>query len=118
MSFKRKLTGIQICIGDSTQMDPESYAKIYKAYPGWIHAIYIRKVVDAPHMEEKNKDERFAKAFEGVESHIWKVFTEPDELAEHVKHLAGTAHMGKFVSGSRHMIKFTLFNVKCRSEIS
>jgi hypothetical protein len=87
---KRKM----ICIGDSTQMDPESYAEIYKKYPGWIHAIYIRKVVDAPHMEEKNKDERFTKAFEGVDPHVWKVFQEPDELAEHVKHLAGTAHMG------------------------
>lgn len=87
---KRKM----ILIGDSTQMDPESYAEIYKKYPGWIHAIYIRKVVDAPHMEEKNKDERFIKAFEGVEPHIWKVFQEPDELAEHVKHLAGGAHMG------------------------
>lgn len=87
---KRKM----ICIGDSTQMDPESYAEIYKKYPGWIHAIYIRKVVDAPHMEEKNKDERFTKAFEGVDAHIWKVFQEPDELAEHVKHLAGGAHIG------------------------
>lgn len=87
---KRKM----ICIGDSTQMDPESYAEIYKKYPGWVHAIYIRKVVDAPHMEEKNKDERFTKAFEGVDPHIWKVFQEPDELAEHVKHLAGKAHMG------------------------
>jgi phosphatidate phosphatase APP1 len=87
---KRKM----ICIGDSTQMDPESYAEIYKKYPGWIHAIYIRKVVDAPHMEDKNKDERFTKAFEGVDAHVWKVFQEPDELAEHVKHLAGGAHMG------------------------
>jgi hypothetical protein len=45
-------------------------------------------------MEEKNKDERFTKAFEGVDAHIWKVFQEPDELAEHVKHLAGAAHIG------------------------
>jgi hypothetical protein len=87
---KRKM----ICVGDSTQMDPESYAEIYKTYPGWIHAIYIRKVVDAPHMEEKNKEERFTKAFEGVDARVWKVFENPIELADHVKHLTGEAHAG------------------------
>lgn len=87
---KRKM----ICIGDSTQKDPESYAEIYKKYPGWVQGIYIRKVVDAPHMEEKNKAERFIKAFEGVDPHIWKVFQEPNELADHVKHVARKSHMG------------------------
>jgi Uncharacterized conserved protein (DUF2183) len=82
-----------ICVGDSTQKDPETYAEIYKKFPGWIHAIYIRKVVDAPSMEKKNKEDRFTKAFEGVPNHIWKVFIKPDELADHVKHLAGEAHM-------------------------
>ena len=83
-----------ICIGDSTQKDPESYAEIYKKFPGWIHAIYIRKVTDAPYMEEKNKPDRFAKAFEGVPASAWRLFEKPDELADHVKHVAGSAHMG------------------------
>ena len=82
---KRKV----ICIGDSTQSDPESYAEIYKEFPGWIHAIYIRKVVDAPFMDQKNQDERFQKAFKDVPEHVWRVFVTPDELANHVKHLGG-----------------------------
>ena len=46
-----------ICIGDSTQSDPETYGKMYRKYKGWIKAIYIRKVMDIPHMEMKNRDE-------------------------------------------------------------
>jgi Uncharacterized conserved protein (DUF2183) len=84
-----------ICIGDSTQADPESYAEMYKKHPsGWIRAIYIRKVTDVSNMEEKNQPERFAKAFEGVPAHVWRVFEKPAELADHLKHLAGEAHMG------------------------
>jgi hypothetical protein len=83
-----------IAIGDSTQSDPESYAQIYKEFPGWIHAIYIRKVVDAPFMQMKNSPERFQKAFKDVPEHAWRVFVNPEELADHVKHLAGTAHIG------------------------
>lgn len=81
-----------VCIGDSTQMDPETYAEMYKKYPGWISAIYIRKVLDAPFMEKKNKPERFEQAFQGVPSHVWKVFVLPDELVEHVSQIAGAAH--------------------------
>ena len=33
-----------VCIGDSTQKDPESYGEIARSFPGWIKAIYIRKV--------------------------------------------------------------------------
>ncbi|KAL4865939.1 hypothetical protein BDV12DRAFT_187760 [Aspergillus spectabilis] len=43
-----------LCIGDSTQTDPEAYAEIYKRHPDWIHAILIRKVMDVPHMERQN----------------------------------------------------------------
>ena len=83
-----------ICIGDSTQSDPESYAELYKKYDGWIKAIYIRKVLGLPFMEEKNKPERFTKAFEGVPDHVWKVFVDPHELGDHVKDVAGQAHIG------------------------
>ncbi|KAL2828743.1 hypothetical protein BDW59DRAFT_170863 [Aspergillus cavernicola] len=44
-----------LCIGDSTQTDPEAYAEIYRRHPGWIHAILIRKVMDVPHMRAKMK---------------------------------------------------------------
>lgn len=84
-----------ICIGDSTQSDPESYAEMYKKYPnGWIRAIYIRKATDVAHMETKNEKSRFDKAFEGVPAHVWRVFERPEELADHLKHLAGDAHLG------------------------
>ena len=83
-----------ICIGDSTQSDPESYAEMYEKYPDWIKAIYIRKVTDIPHMEAKNKNERFIEAFKNVPDHVWRLFCKPEELADHVKHLAGQAHSG------------------------
>ena len=69
-----------LCVGDSTQSDPEAYADMYQRYPGWIHAIVIRKVTDAVHMEEKNKRERFERAFKDVPAHVWKVFEDPGEL--------------------------------------
>ena len=69
-----------LCIGDSTQRDPETYAEMYRRYPEWIHAIAIRKVVDVGGMEEKNKDERFEEAFKGVPNEVWTVFEDPIEL--------------------------------------
>lgn len=83
-----------ICIGDSTQMDPETYAAMYKKYPGWISAIYIRKVLDAPHMEKKNLPERFEKAFEGVPANVWRVFVLPDELVQHISTIAKENNVG------------------------
>ncbi|KAJ5724019.1 hypothetical protein N7488_002054 [Penicillium malachiteum] len=76
-----------ICIGDSTQRDPEAYAEMYRKYPEWIHAIAIRKVKDVAHMEERNKDERFEQAFQGVPSEVWTVFEDPVELYDFVDQL-------------------------------
>ena len=88
---KRKM----ICIGDSTQSDPEAYGKpalvrrwhpclilpmrsililtsppgeIYRTYPGWVHLILIRKVTDIASVgiAEKNEPQRFETAFQGV----------------------------------------------------
>ncbi|KAI1371755.1 hypothetical protein F4677DRAFT_456962 [Hypoxylon crocopeplum] len=74
---KRKI----ICIGDSTQSDPEAYGEIYRSYPGWVKVILIRKVEDiaAIGIEAKNEPERFEKAFEGVPRDIWHVFSDPTE---------------------------------------
>lgn len=83
-----------ICIGDSTQSDPEVYAHAYRKHPDWIRAIYIRKVTDVDHMEAKNTKERFEAAFTGVPSYIWRVFEQPEDLAEHLAHVAGDAHIG------------------------
>ncbi|KAI0515143.1 hypothetical protein F5B22DRAFT_636693 [Xylaria bambusicola] len=72
---KRKM----ICIGDSTQTDPESYGEIYRKYPQWVKVILIRKVEDiaAVGIESKNEPERFEKAFEGVPRDAWHVFSDP-----------------------------------------
>lgn len=78
-----------ICIGDSTQSDPEAYGKsrliprsttvllliayqppgeACRAFPQWIKLVLIRKVTDvaAVGIEEKNEPKRFEKAFDGV----------------------------------------------------
>jgi phosphatidate phosphatase APP1 len=84
-----------VCVGDSTQSDPEAYADIYHKYGGeWIKAIYIRKVTDAPNMEKKNKPERFRDAFKDVPDSVWRVFEDPKEVADHFQHVAGIAHSG------------------------
>ncbi|EHA19166.1 hypothetical protein ASPNIDRAFT_212167 [Aspergillus niger ATCC 1015] len=58
-----------LCIGDSTQQDPEAYAELYKRHPHWIQAIWIRKVTDVPHLDEQNSPERFKTAFAGIPEH-------------------------------------------------
>ncbi|ORY58388.1 uncharacterized protein BCR38DRAFT_353195 [Pseudomassariella vexata] len=74
---KRKM----ICIGDSTQSDPEAYGEIYRAFPGWVKLILIRKVTDiaAIGIESKNEPERFEKAFKDVPRGSWHVFEDPAE---------------------------------------
>lgn len=76
-----------LCVGDSTQKDPESYAEIYKNHPDWVQAIFIRKVTNIPNMEEQNSPKRFEEAFKEVPDNVWKVFEEPDELYELVDEL-------------------------------
>ncbi|KAJ2989689.1 hypothetical protein NUW58_g3344 [Xylaria curta] len=73
---KRKM----ICVGDSTQSDPEAYGEIYRRFPQWVKAILIRKVEDiaAIGIEAKNEPERFEKAFEDVPRDVWHVFSDPD----------------------------------------
>ncbi|KAJ0108361.1 ctin filament organization protein app1 [Diaporthe amygdali] len=81
-----------ICIGDSTQSDPESYGEIYRTHPEWVKAIYIRKVTDiaAVGIEEKNMDERFQAAFKDVPTTVWRVFSEPDELYDVFRELVAS----------------------------
>ncbi|CAF9932228.1 MAG: hypothetical protein HETSPECPRED_008306 [Heterodermia speciosa] len=86
---KRKV----ICVGDSTQSDPEAYGDMYRVFgAGWIRRIFIRKVVGVEGMDEgvKNQGERFERAFRGVPREVWRVFEEPGELYEAVEALKGT----------------------------
>ncbi|KAI0803673.1 hypothetical protein GGR55DRAFT_699840 [Xylaria sp. FL0064] len=80
---KRKM----ICVGDSTQTDPEAYGEIYRRYPQWVKTILVRKVEDiaAIGIESKNEPERFEKAFEGVPRDVWHVFTDAEECRKIVE---------------------------------
>ena len=33
-----------ICVGDSTQSDPEAYAEMYKTFPGWVVSYLLRSL--------------------------------------------------------------------------
>ena len=79
-----------VCIGDSTQADAEVYAEIYRRHPDWVRAIYVRRVPaagDSDAMDDKNADERFAKAFKDVPKDIWRVYDDPAELYPAVEQL-------------------------------
>lgn len=74
-----------ILIGDSTHKDPETYADVLRKYPDWVKAVFIRRVkgvseVANPHPEQKNSDQRFEKAFEGIDTWKWFLFDEPEEV--------------------------------------
>lgn len=78
-------------MGDSTQSDPEAYGEVCRRFPGWVKGVFIRKVTDVAEMDggEKNKSERFEKAFKGVPRDVWRVFEDPGELFEAVEKLKG-----------------------------
>lgn len=82
-----------LCVGDSTQSDPEVYGAMWRRFGGrWIRKIFIRKVVGVAGMEEggeKNGEGRFEKAFRGVPRGVWKVFVDPEELEREVEGLVG-----------------------------
>ena len=81
-----------ICVGDSTQSDPEAYGDICRLWPGWVKAVFIRKVTDVAEMKDttKNNPERFEKAFKDVPKDIWRTFEDPKELYEAVAQLEDT----------------------------
>ncbi|KAF2717254.1 hypothetical protein K431DRAFT_233580 [Polychaeton citri CBS 116435] len=79
-----------ICIGDSTQTDPEAYGESARRFPGWIKAVFIRKVTDIAAMDtdRKNSDERFEAAFKGLDPGLWQTFTDPSEIAARIEELS------------------------------
>lgn len=93
----RKLHGMLprrkvLCVGDSTQSDPEAYGDVCRRFGGWVRKVFIRKVTDVAEMDggEKNSEERFGKAFRGVPRSVWTVFEDPAVLYEEVERLKGT----------------------------
>jgi len=79
-----------LCVGDSTQKDPETYGDIYRKFGGaWIKAIFIHKVTGVSGMDEVNLNSqaRFEKAFRDVPRSVWTIYTDPKELVQRVESL-------------------------------
>ena len=66
-----------ILVGDSGEQDPEVYAGILKKHSKQIHRIYIRNVNGA-----KYDNERFSKAFAGIDRKRWQLFRDTGEINE------------------------------------
>jgi phosphatidate phosphatase APP1 len=73
-----------ICLGDSQQLDPEVYGEIFRRYPHWICAIFIR--ITGPR-RYYNDLERYRRAFLDVPRDIWHTFHHPTELYEKIDRL-------------------------------
>lgn len=85
-----------ICIGDSTQRDPEAYASMYRDYGGadWVALVLIRRVAGvavAGGLDDKNRPERFEAAFRGVPRSVWHVFERPEECYRIIREVTGSS---------------------------
>jgi len=83
-----------VCIGDSTQTDPEAYAQFYEQLQkggtsGRVARIWIHKVVGVNPSKEKelNDPKRFEKAFQNVPKDIWRIFENAAELKNELEEL-------------------------------
>ena len=65
-----------ILVGDSGERDAEIYGRIARDLPDQVHAIFIRNVTG-----ESPTDLRWQKAFAGIPSRSWKIFTDVAEIA-------------------------------------
>ncbi|KAJ3087026.1 hypothetical protein HK102_011951 [Quaeritorhiza haematococci] len=74
-----------ILVGDSTQADPEVYAKVaHQLGSDRVQCIFIREVSGVNLEEEKrlNSPERFRNAFEGLDVNKWHIFQHYTELQD------------------------------------
>ncbi|KAL5353930.1 hypothetical protein ACLOAV_000015 [Pseudogymnoascus australis] len=88
-----------ICIGDSTQSDPEAYGEmqvhhrpyLYRKYPGWVKLILIRRVenIAGVGLEEKNDTSRFEEAFKDVPKSVWHVYSDAEECHKYINDVVG-----------------------------
>ncbi|POS83738.1 hypothetical protein EPUL_003167, partial [Erysiphe pulchra] len=77
-----------ICVGDSTQHDPEVYAQVCRKYPDWIKLILIRKGTGISTSSDEKQDnglERFERAFHDIDNERWFVFDMPEQCRQVVK---------------------------------
>ncbi len=75
-----------ICVGDSGELDPEIYSKLYAKYPQSIVHIFIRDVCNSPTCSPAC-EERYKKVFEDVPKERWTVFKDPKEIETDVNKL-------------------------------
>lgn len=64
-----------VLVGDSGEKDPEIYADVLRRHPGRIEHVFIRAVTRA-----RTEDERFQKAFAGLDAKRWQLFADASEL--------------------------------------
>lgn len=66
-----------VLVGNSTEQDPEVYGALARRHPQQVARIFIRDV-----MGEQGQPERYRTAFAGLPPTLWRVFKDPEELAE------------------------------------
>jgi phosphatidate phosphatase APP1 len=64
-----------VLVGDSGELDPEVYGQISRDNPGRIAAICIRELAACG-----RGDPRYKGAFAGLDSSLWRLFSQPDQL--------------------------------------
>jgi phosphatidate phosphatase APP1 len=74
-----------ICVGDSGELDPEIYSKLYQKYPQSIVHIFIRDVCKPPCLP--TCEERYKKTFEDIPKERWTIFKDSKEIETDIKKL-------------------------------
>ena len=85
-----------ILVGDTGERDPEVYGEICRRYPSQVEKVFLRDIVSGLNdnlLEELNErqrkkkngivlnaPDRFQKAFDGVPSNTWSLFTDADAI--------------------------------------
>ena len=75
-----------ICVGDSGELDPEIYSKLFTKYPQSIAHIFIRDVCKTPECSP-TCEERYKKAFEDVPKERWTVFKDAKNIETDISKL-------------------------------
>lgn len=84
-----------VCFGNDGGKDAEAYGEVGRRFPGWIKAVFIRRVgedgskKEEPAQRKKVEEERFKNAFEGTKVQ-WYVFDNPDEVIGRINEILTT----------------------------
>jgi phosphatidate phosphatase APP1 len=77
-----------ICVGDSGELDPEIYSKLFIIYPHNIAHIFIRDICALSECLPTCQ-ERYEKAFKDVPRERWTVFKDPNHVQTNIQELIG-----------------------------